>query len=186
MKHNYFIIRTEVYLLFPFLILFFSNKWLLSWIAAAAIHEFGHLSAIKLLQIRVLNIEIGVFGAKIQTEPMTPGKELIVALAGPAGALLMLPFSRYIPQITVCILAQSFYNLLPVFPLDGGRAIRCLLATKMNKEKLAFAEKVMLYVIVCCCVALCIGLKLGLLPIILGISLLVKYTNANIPCKQRP
>ena len=184
MKRNCIVIHTQVYLLLPVFILLLPDKWILSWVAAALIHEGFHLMAIRLFNIKILKIEIGIFGAKIEIETMDRFKELIVALAGPVGALLTLVFSRYIPQISICIITQTAYNLLPVYPLDGGRVLRCLLVAKMEMNKLVFAEKSVLYTITVCCIIASIFLKLGILPIVLGLSLLMKYKNANIPCKQ--
>jgi len=184
MNRNCIVIHTQVYLLLPVFILLLPDKWLLSCVAAATIHEGFHLMAIRLFNIKILKIEIGIFGAEIETETMDRYKELIIALAGPVGALLTLMFSRYIPRISLCVIAQTAYNLLPVYPLDGGRAMRCLLVSKIKMQKLVFAEKSVLYTIILCCALVSAFFKLGLLPIILGFSLLMKYRNANIPCKQ--
>lgn len=186
MKRNYIVIQTQVYLLLPLLILLFPDIWVLSWILAALIHECFHLLAMWLLKVKILKIEIGVFGAIIETESMDHYKELIVALAGPVGALLTLLFSKYIPRIALCAIVQTVYNLLPVYPLDGGRAVRCLLISKMKSQHLVFLEKGVLYAIVSTCVFISIAFKLGILPLILGTSLLIKHRNANIPCKQWP
>lgn len=180
------VIQTQVYFLLPLIILLFPNGWIASWIAAAVIHECFHIVALILFRVRILKMEIGILGAKIETEPMPGTIEQICALAGPVGALSVLPFSRYIPYIALCVLAQSVYNLLPVYPLDGGRALRCFLISRIRGERVAFAEQIVLYSIIVICILVTVFLKLGILPILFGIGLFIRYRNANRPCKQRP
>ena len=66
----------------------------------------------------------------MHADGMSTTKTLICVLAGPIGSLLLLLYIRWIPRIAFCALVQTIYNLLPIYPLDGGRAIRCLLDMK--------------------------------------------------------
>lgn len=96
-----------------------------AWIAAC-IHELGHLTVLWLWDIRVHRLEINGFGAKIETSPMSAEEELCCALAGPAAGMILWLFHGCFPVIGVCALAQSAFNLIPVYPLDGGRALRAM------------------------------------------------------------
>jgi len=107
-----------------FLLLTLPLNWLLSALAAAAFHELCHGAAILLLGGRIWGVRIGAGGAVMETEPLSSGKELVCALAGPAGSLLLVLTFRIFPRVAVCALVQGAFNLLPVFPLDGGRALR--------------------------------------------------------------
>lgn len=100
-------------------------KWLLAALLAAVIHELFHWLAIRLCGGRMRWIHVGSGGAVMAVEPLTLGKELICALAGPIGGLLLLPLGGYFPRTALCAAFHSLYNLLPIYPLDGGRAVKC-------------------------------------------------------------
>ena len=104
-------------LLFPFSI--FAGVLL-----AAAVHECGHLLAIRLTGGRVLGIRFHAGGARIETAPMEPGREALCVLAGPAAGALMIFTWNWFPELAVAGVVQTVFNLIPVYPLDGGRLVR--------------------------------------------------------------
>lgn len=118
------------------LLLLVPLRWLFAAAVGAAIHELFHIAAIRLMGLRIHSVRIGISGAKIHTQPMTEIQELLCALAGPLGGLSLLLFSRWIPIICLCSAFQSLYNLLPIYPADGGRILRCG-ARLMFSEELA-------------------------------------------------
>lgn len=71
-------------------------------------------------------MEIGPFGALIETHGLSLWGECISALAGPLGSFILLSFAQFLPMSAVCGLIQGLFNLLPVYPLDGGRVLSCL------------------------------------------------------------
>ena len=106
------------------LILLFPFRFLAGVLLAAVIHECGHLLAIGLTGGRVQRIELHAGGARILTAPMGERQELLCALAGPAAGLLTVLAWRAFPELAAAGLFQSAFNLLPIYPLDGGRAWR--------------------------------------------------------------
>ena len=136
---NYITVSAGIYFALALLLLTLPLKWLLAAIISASVHEMCHIAMIKFLGLRIFSIRIGIYGAKIQTESMSYTREILCALAGPVGGLFLLPLARWIPRIAVCAAFHSLYNLLPVYPSDGGRALRCgikLLAPIETAEKI--------------------------------------------------
>jgi Zn-dependent protease len=112
--------------------------------AGILLHELGHAVVARRRGVAVDEIDLWLLGgvARLRGEPRRPQDELRFALAGPAVTfVLLLVFGAlrlaasagpdwlralldYQVQISVAILA---FNLLPAFPLDGGRVLRALL-----------------------------------------------------------
>ena len=182
-------IDPSAYFLWAALLLILPLKWLLSAAVAAFIHESGHMLAIRLTGGTISAISIHSGGAEIETAPLAPVQELICTLAGPICGLLLLFFIRWIPLIALCAAIQSAFNLLPVYPLDGGRALKGILVLLLPQS---FACKVYLWVEVGCAVFLllagftaCFYLHLGIIPIMVFSLLSAKVLARKIPCKSR-
>ena len=109
------------------LLLFVPLRWLTAAAVAAVWHELCHYFAICLMCRMPVNMRLYSFAAYLQLPQMGRGREAVCALAGPIGGLCLLFFARWMPRVAICAAFQSLYNLLPIFPLDGGRAIRCVL-----------------------------------------------------------
>ena len=55
---------------------------------------------------------------------MEPLQELFCALAGPAAGAAVILLWRIFPEAAAAAAVQTAFNLLPVYPLDGGRAVQ--------------------------------------------------------------
>ena len=133
-------------------------SFLLSVFVCVLLHELGHAFAAKYFGIRTHDITLLPIGgvARLERMPEKPSQELVVALAGPLVnvviVLILLPWVvfRYSFPIEDTLGSVPFwnfdwltgllgvnvvillFNLLPAFPMDGGRVLRSLLAFWLN------------------------------------------------------
>ena len=109
-------------------------KWLAGGVISAAFHECCHLAVLNWFQIPVRQIRIGFGGARITTGLMTPIQELLCAVAGPLGSFCMILFVRLFPELGLLGLMQGLFNLLPFYPLDGGRILHSIFILAKNRH----------------------------------------------------
>lgn len=154
-------------------------------LAVAALHELGHLLALWLFGAPVKGVQIGVFGAVLEadTSRLSYAKELVAVLAGPMTNLLAAVGGRCIGAEDLFIgvnLVLCFFNLMPVEPLDGGRALRLLLCWSLGVNRgEQFARAVGILSALCLAgILFCLmresGGSLWLLPPMIGMLLLVR------------
>ena len=111
--------------------------WQMAGILAAIVPEICHYLAATVFRVRIRGMRIGIGGMLMHMEPMPAGKEFAIAMAGPAGSLLLTLFLRRWPELAVYGMIQGLYNLIPVYPLDGGRMLHCLLGKKSETVETA-------------------------------------------------
>lgn len=104
---------------------------LLPALLAAACHELGHCATLRILGIPLRSLRLSALGAELAPARTLPyAVELPVALAGPCASLLCAALAaqwgRYL--FAGLSLALGVFNLLPILPLDGGRAVNSLCA----------------------------------------------------------
>ena len=147
--------------IFLFLIIFYFTKQIHIYaliMIFAFIHELGHLLAGVLCGMKPEKLEIKPYGVsisfklfpkdyniKIGKSNKLEVKKILVALAGPVTNLLIIIVSLNLPveffaklMIIYSNILITIFNLMPIYPLDGGRIVKSILSITFGKRK---AEK---------------------------------------------
>ncbi len=117
-----------------------------AFFASIVIHEFAHSLVARAGGLKISRITLFAFGgvSQMEEEPTGPGLEFLIAFAGPGmslilsgigfGAMAILRSIEASPMLQIPVeyltyinLTVAIFNLLPGFPLDGGRVLRSIL-----------------------------------------------------------
>jgi Zn-dependent protease len=123
--------------------------------ACVVLHEFGHILMARRFGIATPDVTLLPIGgvASMERLPEKPREEILVALAGPAVNLVIAtvlisligdqldlekfaqieaPKPGFLEQIAIANLVLFVFNLIPAFPMDGGRVLRAILTLKVG------------------------------------------------------
>jgi stage IV sporulation protein FB len=119
------------------------------------LHEFGHITMARRFGVRTPDVILLPIGgvARLERIPEEPKQELLIALAGPAVTIAIIlllllaaaaagqtlvfrdPLGEQVPfavRLMIVNVMVLVFNLIPAFPLDGGRVLRALLASRLG------------------------------------------------------
>jgi len=133
--------------------------FILSIFMTVFLHELGHALAAKKYKIKTKDITILPIGglARLERIPEKPSEELVVAIAGPlvnialaiiTGLLITIPDlkeltiqlsggvnqSNFFLNFFIVNIWLAIFNLIPAFPMDGGRVLRAILSMKFERH----------------------------------------------------
>lgn len=150
------------------------------------LHEAGHLLCLRCFGAEVHQLRLSCCGAVICTDILPYGQELAAAASGPAVNLaLFFLCMRGHPLTALVNLCLFTYNMLPIYPLDGGRMLRAVLHLLLHDDTAAAAERWVVRsflamlggaALYCVCI-----LHLGLWPVVVFGLLLIKIAGAVLP-----
>jgi Zn-dependent protease len=154
-------------------------------IAILLIHELGHFWAMKFFGYKDTSIFfIPLFGAaaKGEKDETTPFEEYIVFMAGPLPGIIIsigigiilifnpeLRSNELLKEFAIMSLAINYINLLPIYPLDGGKIVQTLLFTRYPKAQFYFFLISLLVIIIA--TLMLKSILLGFLAVVLFLSI---------------
>lgn len=129
--------------------------FILAVFACVVLHEFGHIAAARYFGIATPDITLLPIGgvARLERMPEEPGQELVIAVAGPLvnvaiAALILLvlggpaaveqmaviedPRADFLVRLAGVNIFLVLFNMIPAFPMDGGRILRAALASRLS------------------------------------------------------
>jgi len=134
-----------------------STLFIVLLFACVVLHEFGHIAAARRYGIKTPEVTLLPIGgvASLQRLPSEPAQELVVALAGPAVNLVIglaliaalgsahlvdlteidNPNLSLLGRLAIANLFLVVFNLIPAFPMDGGRVLHALLAMRVGAAR---------------------------------------------------
>ena len=162
--------------------------WLCGWGSAVLIHELSHCVALHACGKRINMVYLDIDGVRIWTEPLSDLQMLLCSLSGPIGGLSLLFIAEVFPQAALCAILLSCYNLLPVFPLDGGRAfygfVHFIFSENTCEFLCSIVENLVLLGLILLCVFSTFVWKFGALPLLTGVLLTMRMFKIKRPCKS--
>lgn len=153
-----------------------NGKICLCFLISVCVHELGHILALTITGGKIGSIRFTCMGAEILARQIGSTRKLLCSLSGPAAGLaLSMVFMTAFPELAIISLCLSVFNLLPLYPLDGGVILFILLHNVRRKDRILHLTTIT----VCCLLMtaacwLTVKKQAGLWPIFLSLILLYR------------
>ena len=167
------------WVLMAFWLVLIPLPWLCAGLVSVAVHECSHWLMVKLTGGTLHGIHIRPTGVLMDTGMMDQGKEWICALAGPVGELTLLLLANVFPRTAICALFHGIFNLMPLYPLDGGRVVCALYGFPVGRK---IGD---VFCFLCVLGAIYLGWRWNRmdLGLIFAGTMLIQRRYGKIPCK---
>lgn len=164
-----------------FLIIFLDTEKVWPYfVAAAAVHEMGHITAIHVCGGQVLRFQLGAFGGIIRyyLPNRTVRKEFLICVSGCLFGMLLALVSAAvrIPLLCGASTILTIANLLPISYLDGGRALNLLFG---EKRVLSLLEYFVITLLLCIGAAAALEWKAYGLLAMLAVPMFLHQTDLH-------
>ena len=180
------VVKPECFIVISLSLLLVPWRWVISWVIAIAVHEFFHFIAIRLCKCEVWQIDVALDGVSMKTQFDRPWTELVSTVAGPLGSICLGLFANIVPRIAVCGYMQFLFNLLPIYPNDGGRVLKVLfqrwMPSSMIVKALSLLNSCICGLILIGSIYMSIRYRLGLIPVLTALMISARIKK---PCKER-
>lgn len=172
-----------------------ASYWINGTVAAlllfvsVAFHELSHSFVALKYKLSIINITLFIFGgvAQMKGEPPSPKAEFRIAIAGPLSSFFLsmifgIAYNATTTQVTKALfsyLAQlnlilGVFNLIPGFPMDGGRVMRAFIWKKTNdffyatRKASTYGQKIAMFFIIFGIFSIFAGFPGGLWLMLIG------------------
>ncbi len=189
-----------VTLIFCAMSIFAGMFWLFfTYLVCLLFHEFSHAMLAKRLGYRCTKITLYPTGALLSgnADEFTFKDEIIISLAGPLSNIFLIIICvflwwifpevyNYTGDFVVANLSLALFNLLPIFPLDGGRCLLAMLSLKTQRKNatkicknvtLIFSILLFLVFIISCFFTF--NLQIGIMSIVIFITAISEDKEAT-------
>lgn len=157
-----------------------------AFLISVALHEAAHLMLLSFLHVPIHRIRLSVCGAIIETPSLQYRQELAICAAGPCmNFILLYATTQTLPAFALVNLCLFAYNMLPLYPLDGGRMLRALLHLMLENRTAEIVEKLIAATCLTSIVAFSVYLTcvwhVGLWPVLVSALLLLRIAGTILP-----
>ena len=159
-------------------------KYTCYFMIAIVLHELFHCLVAWMCNVRIEQICLRVCGAVIQTGQMNYLQEILIAAAGPAASIASgIVFLHNNPVFFSISMILAIMNLLPIYPMDGGRILRAFLLLRIRAAAVSLVMRVSVYIVcsllmitACWLTVVC---QAGIWPIFAALVLLIRVGEAS-------